>query len=173
PSSLIHRYRSPLARNPTNQKKKKKANPPLPTSRISMAAHGKPKAAGPTPPPPPPPLPEAKKGFMRRMFPFLLAANLFVGAYVFVRTYRKDSEKDSMTDPATTSTSSAGKPAEPVAVPRKELPPIPEDEQRQLYKWMLEEKRKIKPRNAAEKKKLDEEKALLKEFIRAGSLPSL
>jgi hypothetical protein len=42
-----------------------------------MAAHGKPKPAGPAPPPPPPP--EAKKTFMRRMFPFLLAANLFVG----------------------------------------------------------------------------------------------
>ncbi|CAN6336600.1 unnamed protein product [Urochloa humidicola] len=134
-----------------------------------MAAHGKPKAAGPPPPPPPPPLPEAKKGFLRRMFPFLLAANLFVGAYVLVRTSRKDSA----TDPASASTSSADKPAEPVAVPRKELPPIPEDEQRQLYKWMLEEKRKIKPRSAAEKKKLNEEKALLKEFIRAGSLPSL
>ena len=40
-------------------------------------------------------------------------------------------------------------------------------------KWVLEEKQKVKPRNAAEKKKLDEEKALLKEFIRAGSLPSL
>ncbi|TKW25511.1 hypothetical protein SEVIR_3G123900v4 [Setaria viridis] len=137
-----------------------------------MAAHGKPKPDGPPPPPPPPP-PGAKKGFMRRMFPFLLAANLFVGVYVLVRTYRKDSGKDPATDPATVSTSSAGKPAEPVNVPRKELPPIPQDEQRHLYKWMLEEKRKIKPRNAAEKKKLDEEKALLKEFIRAGSLPSL
>ena len=88
-----------------------------------------------------------------------------------MRSYKKDSgKKDSTTDPAT---ASAGKPAEPVSVPRKELPPIPEDDQRKLYKWMLEEKRKIKPRNAAEKKKLDEEKALLKEFIRAGSLPSL
>lgn len=95
--------------------------------------------------------------------------------YVLVRTYQKDSgKKDPMT--ATVSTSSAAtadKPAEPIAAPRKVLPPIPQDEQRQLYKWMLEEKRKIKPRNAAEKKKLDEEKALLKEFIRAESLPSL
>jgi hypothetical protein len=91
-----------------------------------------------------------------------------------VRTYKKDSgKKDSTTDPATASAATAEKPAEPVSVPRKELPPIPEDDQRKLYKWILEEKRKIKPRNAAEKKKLDEEKALLKEFIRAGSLPSL
>ncbi|XP_062232321.1 uncharacterized protein LOC133929539 isoform X2 [Phragmites australis] len=99
--------------------------------------------------------------------------------YVLVRTYRKDSgKKEAATDPAaaTASTSSAAtaeKPAEPIAVPREQLPPIPEDEQHQVYKWMLEEKRKIKPRNAAEKKKLNEEKALLKEFIRMGSLPSL
>ncbi|KAK3134681.1 hypothetical protein QOZ80_5BG0409390 [Eleusine coracana subsp. coracana] len=141
-----------------------------------MAAHGKPKPAGPAPPPPPPPPPpEAKKTFMRRMFPFLLAANIFVGAYVLVRTYQKDSgEKDAATATApTSSAATADKPAEPIAPPRKVLPPIPEDEQRQLYKWMLEEKRKTKPRNAAEKKKLDEEKALLKEFIRAESLPSL
>ena len=46
-----------------------------------MAAHGKPKPAGPPPPPPLPP-PEARKSFMRRMFPFLLAANLFVGGQV-------------------------------------------------------------------------------------------
>ena len=91
-----------------------------------------------------------------------------------MRSYKKDSgKKDSTTDPATASAATAGKSAEPVSVPRKELLPIPEDDQRKLYKWMLEEKRKIKPRNAAEKKKLDEEKALLKEFIRAGSLPSL
>ncbi|KAL6848829.1 hypothetical protein ACP4OV_021412 [Aristida adscensionis] len=141
-----------------------------------MAAHGKPKPAAPPPPPPPPPPPEARKSFMRRMFPFLLAANLFVGVYVLVRTYQKDSGKmDAATDPAaaTASTLSAAKPAEPIVTPRKALPPISEDEQRQLYKWMLEEKRKIKPHNAAEKKKLDEEKALLKEFIRAESLPSL
>ncbi|KAL6610660.1 hypothetical protein ACP70R_040629 [Stipagrostis hirtigluma subsp. patula] len=138
-----------------------------------MAAHGKPKPAGPAGPPPPPPA-EAKKSFMRRMFPFLLAANLFVGVYVLVRTYQKDSgKKDAAPTASTSSAATAEKPAEPIAAPRKVLPPIPEDEQRQLYKWMLEEKRKIKPQNAAEKKKLDEEKALLKEFIRAGSLPSL
>ncbi|XP_062232320.1 uncharacterized protein LOC133929539 isoform X1 [Phragmites australis] len=143
--------------------------------QIHHLSHVESEMAGPPPPPPP----EARKGFMRRMFPFLLAANLFVGVYVLVRTYRKDSgKKEAATDPAaaTASTSSAAtaeKPAEPIAVPREQLPPIPEDEQHQVYKWMLEEKRKIKPRNAAEKKKLNEEKALLKEFIRMGSLPSL
>jgi hypothetical protein len=32
------------------------------------------------------------------------------------------------------------------------------EEQRKLYRWMLEERRKIKPRDAAEKKKINEEK---------------
>jgi hypothetical protein len=93
-------------------------------------------------------------------------------AYVLVRTYQKDSGK---TDAATSTSAAAtaDKPVEPIAAPRTVLPPIPEDEQRQLYKWMLQEKRRIKPCNAAERKKLDEEKALLKEFIRAESLLSL
>ncbi|KAL5230214.1 hypothetical protein ABZP36_028990 [Zizania latifolia] len=148
-----------------------------------MAAHGKlkphapPAPAPPPPPPSPPPPPEAKRGFMRRMFPFLLAANLFVGAYVLVRAYQKDSGKeDAETDPVPTSSSAAAEKSAEATVaptPRKVLPPISEDEQRQLYKWMLEEKRKTKARNAAEKKKIDEDKALLKEFIRAESLPSL
>lgn len=51
--------------------------------------------------------------------------------------------------------------------------PIPEDQQRELYKWMLEERRKVKPRDAEEKKRIDEEKAILKQFIRAKSIPSL
>jgi len=57
--------------------------------------------------------------------------------------------------------------------PAKVQPPIPEHEQRELYKWILEEKRKVKPRNPAEKKKIDDEKALLKQVIRAESIPSL
>ncbi|KAG8086571.1 hypothetical protein GUJ93_ZPchr0010g8905 [Zizania palustris] len=49
-----------------------------------MAAHGKLKPHAPPPPPPPPP--EARRGFMRRMFPFLLAANLFVGGQISERS---------------------------------------------------------------------------------------
>lgn len=157
-----------------------------------MAAHGKPKPkpkppGAPAPPPPPPPTAaEAKKGFMRRMFPFLLAVNAFVGAYVLVRTYYKDEDSPpknahsasaSASATATDSTPSpAGDSPDPVAVaavPTKPvpLPPIPEDDQRRVYKWMLEEKRKVKPQNAAEKKRLDDEKALLKHIIRADTLP--
>lgn len=102
-------------------------------------------------------------------------------AYVVVRTYYKDSgKKDAQADhpvAATVSTPSATaadkSPESAAAAPSKVFPPIPQDEQRQLYRWMLEEKRKVRPRDAAEKKKLDEEKALLKEIIRAESFPSL
>lgn len=51
--------------------------------------------------------------------------------------------------------------------------PIPVDKQRELFKWILEEKRKIKPRDPEEKKQIDEEKAILKQFIRAKSIPNL
>lgn len=53
-----------------------------------------------------------------------------------------------------------------------ERPPISEDEQRRLFKWMLEERRKVKPENPLEKKQIDEEKAILKQYIRAKSIPS-
>lgn len=99
---------------------------------------------------------------------------------MLVRTYYKDSPAktaDSAASTATASTpSAAAESTEPVATPAKvaaPLPPIPEDEQRRVYKWMLEEKRKVKPRDAAEKKRLDDEKALLKQIIRADTLPVL
>ncbi|BAD44963.1 unknown protein [Oryza sativa Japonica Group] len=144
-----------------------------------MADAGKPDPAS------PPEAPSAKKGvFMRRIFPFLLAANIFIGVYVFAKTYKRDQEKkNAQTAAAAAAVVALSSPAAPAAEtvdptpptppPKRVLPPIPEDEQRQVYKWMLEEKRKIKPRNAAEKNKINEEKALLKEFIRAESLPRL
>ncbi|CAA7022265.1 unnamed protein product [Microthlaspi erraticum] len=49
--------------------------------------------------------------------------------------------------------------------------PIPEDEQRELFKWILEEKRKIQPKDRKEKKRIDEEKAILKQFIEAKRIP--
>ncbi|KAF2318147.1 hypothetical protein GH714_001141 [Hevea brasiliensis] len=48
---------------------------------------------------------------------------------------------------------------------------IPEDQQRELFKWILEEKRKVKPKDQQEKKRIDEEKAILKQFIRAKAIP--
>nr|CAD1824257.1 unnamed protein product [Ananas comosus var. bracteatus] len=136
--------------------------------------------------PPPPPLPSsssapsaAKKGFLRRVLPLLLTANLAVGVYIFARTYQKDPDKKedeaavavpASTTAATATEKTSGVPApQPVTV----LPPVSEEEQRELFKWILEEKRKVKPRDKSERKKIDEEKALLKEFVRAKSLPSL
>ena len=57
--------------------------------------------------------------------------------------------------------------------PVKVRQPIPEDQQRELFQWMLEEKRKIKPKDSQEKKQIDEDKAILKQFIRAKSVPGL
>lgn len=109
---------------------------------------------------------------------------LLHAVYVFAKTYKRDQEKkNAQTAAAAAAVAALSSPAAPAAEtvdptpptppPKRVLPPIPEDEQRQVYKWMLEEKRKIKPRNAAEKNKINEEKALLKEFIRAESLPRL
>lgn len=61
----------------------------------------------------------------------------------------------------------------PVIEPVKVREPIPEDQQCELFKWMLEEKRKLKPKDREEKKQIDEEKAILKQFIRAKSIPQL
>ncbi|XP_062091021.1 uncharacterized protein LOC133797206 [Humulus lupulus] len=59
----------------------------------------------------------------------------------------------------------------PAIKPVKVREPIPEDQQRELFKWMLEEKRKLKPKDPDEKKRIDEDKAILKQFIRAKTIP--
>ncbi|XP_008797763.2 uncharacterized protein LOC103712855 [Phoenix dactylifera] len=131
-----------------------------------------------TPPPPPLP-PAAKKGFFRRILPLFLAASLGVGVYVLARTSMKQpADKDEEVPSSQLVSTDAPIPekklsAEPLLTPKKMLPPIPEHEQHELFKWILEEKRKVKPSDPAEKKKIDEEKALLKQFIRSKSIPSL
>ncbi|CAH8392518.1 unnamed protein product [Eruca vesicaria subsp. sativa] len=132
---------------------------------------------------PPPPLPP-KESFARRykfVWPLLLTVNLAVGGYLFLRTEKKES--DPASEEVVTKSSSAAtsvtveKPvssavvAEPVVIKARE--PIPEKQQRELFKWMLEEKRKVKPSNAEEKKKIDEEKAILKQFIGSKTIPTL
>ncbi|KAL0338959.1 UNVERIFIED_CONTAM: hypothetical protein Sangu_1418000 [Sesamum angustifolium] len=52
----------------------------------------------------------------------------------------------------------------PITRPVIVRPPLPEDQQREIFKWMLEEKRKVKPKSRDEKQHIDEEKAILKEF---------
>uniref|UniRef100_A0A7N0VLX0 Uncharacterized protein n=1 Tax=Kalanchoe fedtschenkoi TaxID=63787 RepID=A0A7N0VLX0_KALFE len=50
---------------------------------------------------------------------------------------------------------------------------VPQEQLRELFKWILDERRKLKPKDAAEKKRIDAEKAVLKQFIRAQSVPSI
>lgn len=149
----------------------------------SMASSNPPgsAAAAPAPPTPPP-----RESFIRRnkfIWPLLLAVNFTVGAYLFMRTKKKDgveeAEEPNVAPASVAITATTPKVTEkplappPVIEPPKPCEPIPENEQRELYKWMLEEKRKLKPKDPEEKKRIDEEKALLKQFIRAKSIPSL
>ncbi|KAJ6815982.1 WAS/WASL-interacting protein family member 3 [Iris pallida] len=136
-----------------------------------------------TPPSPPPPPPSAgKRRLLRGIFPLVLAVNIAVGVYLYTRTSKKQSaEKDVDTKkqvpPPPVVSTEATVPEKTISTempaPVKALPPVPEHEQRELFKWILEEKRKVKPRDSLEKKKIDEEKALLKQVIRAKSIPSL
>ncbi|MED6136493.1 hypothetical protein PIB30_056583 [Stylosanthes scabra] len=146
-------------------------------------------------PPPPPPQPVTTL-LMRRCkiaWRLLLLFNFTLGAYLFARAQlrelkenrgrkahrlnkdkgrtsaeaevpHQDPIKDSMEwnyddllVPATT----------PVAVRN----PLLEEQQREVLQWMLQEKRKVKPKDKAEKKQIDDEKAILKRFLRAESIP--
>ena len=49
-------------------------------------------------------------------------------------------------------------------------PKFSPEEQQDVFKWMLAERRKVRPRNEAEKVQLDAEKTLLKEYIRKKSV---
>ncbi|GAB2293382.1 hypothetical protein Dimus_027581 [Dionaea muscipula] len=134
--------------------------------------------------PPEPP----KESFARRykfLWPLILGVNIAVGAYLFVRT-KKDGVVDeevpssspttatTPTPPAVTEKPSVSPlPLLPAAAPVKLQEPVPENLQRELFKWILEEKRKIKPKDSEEKKRIEEDKAILKQFIRAKSIPPL
>ncbi|KAJ4708638.1 WAS/WASL-interacting family protein [Melia azedarach] len=140
-----------------------------------------------------PPLP-SKESLIRRYKPIwrvLLISNLALGGYMFAKARKKNSSvenskaaKPSAEDSkAAAEVSSSLTPAssvaeEPLVLPTviepvKAREPIPEDQQRELFKWVLEEKRKVKPKDLEEKKRIDEEKAILKQFIRAESIPKV
>ncbi|XP_039041139.1 uncharacterized protein LOC120179674 [Hibiscus syriacus] len=138
-----------------------------------------------SPPSPPPPQPP-RKSFARRykfLWPLLLAVNFTVGAYLFMRTKKKDSsitgEDVDSSPPVSTTTvaplaiTETSLPAPPVTRYLKVIELIPESQQRELFKYILEEKGKVKLKDPEEKKRLDEEKALLKQFIRVKSIPQL
>lgn len=89
------------------------------------------------------------------------------------KTRTKDSKATLEASPPITTTPDFETPAvpPPVTKPLKVQQPIPEDNQRELFKWMLEEKRKVISKDREEKKQIDEDKAILKQFIRANSIP--
>ncbi|XP_002527413.2 uncharacterized protein LOC8266970 isoform X1 [Ricinus communis] len=159
-----------------------------PSSASAAAASYKMGSQSTAPPPPPPPPQPPKESFARRykfLWPLLLTVNLTVGAYLFMRTKKKETgleEEAAKNVPPTpvssTSTASAAVTEKPISLPAVPEPvklrePVSENQQRELYRWMLEEKRKVKPKNPEEKKRIDEEKAILKQFIRAKSIPSI
>ncbi|KAG6407997.1 hypothetical protein SASPL_130999 [Salvia splendens] len=102
--------------------------------------------------------------------------------YMFAQGGKKErAEKKAIEEPppAPLTTVSAPAQEEPIIVtphverPVPVRPPVPEDQQREIFKWILEEKRKVKPQNRQEKKRIDEEKAILKEFIRSETVPKI
>ncbi|KAG5559209.1 hypothetical protein RHGRI_008950 [Rhododendron griersonianum] len=142
-----------------------------------------------SPPPPHPPTESLARRYNKVVWRTLLLSNLVLGGDSWQKVYmlaragkkeraaenRKARAKEPSTPVATTATSVPEEPllSPPIIEPVKVREPIPEDQQRELFKWILEEKRKVKPKDREEKKRIDEEKALLKEFIHAKSIPSL
>ena len=100
-------------------------------------------------------------------------------AYLFMGTKKKDTgEEEQDATPVSTKDATPHVVETPVSSPSITNPvinrePIPENQQRELLKWILEEKRKVKAKDAEEKRKIDEEKALLKKLIRSKSIPSV
>ncbi|KAJ9688156.1 hypothetical protein PVL29_014072 [Vitis rotundifolia] len=114
----------------------------------------------------------------------LLAANLALGAYMFVGEKKKDADMDNgegtkkhieeekaVAELSSVPIVSTTPPATMESLKVRE--PIPADQQLELFKWILEEKRKVKPKDLEEKKRIDEEKAVLKHFIKTKSVPNL
>ncbi|XP_075515954.1 uncharacterized protein LOC142550780 [Primulina tabacum] len=111
-----------------------------------------------------------------------LIGNFGLGAYMFAQAGKKErvKEKKEATvevtptpTPVTTLTDEEPIFIQPTTPPVIVRQPIHEDQQRELFKWMLEEKRMVKPNNREKKLRIDKEKAILKEFLRAKSIPSV
>ncbi|XP_028756299.1 uncharacterized protein LOC114715608 [Neltuma alba] len=174
PKLYANKPRKEQLKQAREQQKAKAFSSPMSSS--SSSAMGTQQQQQQQPPPP-------KESFVRRykfVLPMILAVNLAVGAYLFVRTKKKDIPVEEEQHAPPVSTKDATTPAVQTSVSplpmteqviRRE--PIPENQQRELFKWILEEKRKVKPKDPEEKRKLDEEKAVLKQFIRAKSIPRI
>ncbi|KAI4344507.1 hypothetical protein L6164_011724 [Bauhinia variegata] len=120
----------------------------------------------------------------------LLISNFALGAYLFAWAKKRDSmeingkKKQSLEK----SEATAEVPPKPITdyldsyydeeslfgpdtMPMKVQDPILEEQQREIFQLMLEERRKMKPKDPMEKKQIDEQKVILKQFIRAESMP--
>ncbi|KAK1416881.1 hypothetical protein QVD17_26000 [Tagetes erecta] len=181
PKLYVHKPKKAQLKKHLQQQQSRPSPPPPPspaTSSSSMASQSTTSSSSRVPPTPP------KESFARRykfLWPLLLAVNFSIGAYLFMRTKKKENIEEHVTTVTSTPTSAVStasvvdsSTSHPVVVePPKVREPIPLDQKRELFKWILEEKRKIKPKDPEEKKKIDEEKAILKQFIRAKSIPPL
>ncbi|KAI7754417.1 hypothetical protein M8C21_006830 [Ambrosia artemisiifolia] len=184
PKLYVHKPKKAQLKKHLQQQQSRSSPSPSPSpvtassSSSSMASQSTTSSSSHVPPTPP------KESFARRykfLWPLLLAVNFSIGAYLFMRTKKKENIEEIATDVTSTPTSAVATAAvsdastsHPVVVePAKVREPIPLDQQRELFKWILEEKRKIKPKDPEDKKKIDEEKAILKQFIRAKSIPPL
>lgn len=126
---------------------------------------------GETPPHQPAPVPPTGLLMKRCKFIWrlLLLSNLALGAYLFASAKPRDSMEinrrtaqkshkgkasvEVSPEPTTSSIDfNCNDFLVPVTTPVKVQAPIPEEQQREIFQWMLEEKRKLKPKNPVEKK---------------------
>ncbi|XP_057826603.2 uncharacterized protein LOC131038276 isoform X2 [Cryptomeria japonica] len=112
----------------------------------------------------------------------LVLLNAGIGGYIFLENKKRapdvievvEKVPDVVEDRTVVKeTKSETLPSTKVVITPPTPPQISAEEQRQLYKWMLEEKRKIKATDPAEKKRIDEEKAMLKKLIRSKEIPNI
>ncbi|CAM8894284.1 unnamed protein product [Rhodiola kirilowii] len=150
-----------------------------------------------------PPSAPVKESFFKRykyLWPLLLTVNLAYGGYLYMRIKKQNASGEEETAlTATNSVSTSGHPVAEISAPSVSVSAplvstqasgqtasssaittsqnahttLSAEQQRKLFRWILEEKRKTKPKNAEEKKRIDAEKAVLKQFIRAESIPTL
>eukprot|EP01018_Ginkgo_biloba_P012075 Gb_27195 [translate_table: standard] len=106
----------------------------------------------------------------------LLLLNIAVGGYL-LGTKKKTADSDNVEEKVpdvkentvVTETKDQALPSISALSPSQQ---ITEEEQRQLFKWMLEEKRKVKTTSPAERNRIDKEKTILKQFLRSKEIPT-
>ncbi|XP_024519058.1 uncharacterized protein LOC112342072 [Selaginella moellendorffii] len=98
-----------------------------------------------------------------------LVINVCIGGYLIAKTTPKSSKKQRAQKKDAAESPPAAQ-APPARVPHRK---VTANEQRQLFQWMLDEKRKIKPANSIEKARIDDDKKVLKQFLRSTNLPQI